>query len=62
MKQAKRDLSHLLKLYEEGAVKPNVIERIPLSKVARAQVAIETKSIHGFLICEPWIKGGRISI
>lgn len=52
----KRDLSHLLKLLESKSIKPEVLDRIPLNKVAKAHELLETKRLPGFLVCEPWIK------
>ena len=58
-KQGKRDLAHLLTLLEKGKVKPNIIERIPLSKVAKAQDLMDDKVLRGFVVCEPWVKGKK---
>jgi len=52
----KRDLSHLLKLLELKVIKPEVLDRISLNKVAKAHELIETKRLPGFLVCEPWMK------
>ena len=59
MKQAKRDLSHVLRLYKEGAVKPQILDRIPLNKIAKAHEFFETKKVTGFVLCEPWITGTK---
>jgi NADPH:quinone reductase-like Zn-dependent oxidoreductase len=52
----KKDLEHLVDLLGKEIIAPNVLDRIPLSKVARAQDMIEAKRLSGFLVCEPWIK------
>lgn len=54
--RCKKDLEHLLFLLEKDIIQPNILDRIPLSKVARAQQMTETKRMHGFLVCEPWLK------
>ena len=56
IKQGKKDLAYLLKLLQEGKLSPKVLERIPLSKVAKAQSIIESKKVSGFIVCEPWIQ------
>lgn len=56
MKQGKRDLCHIIGLLEKDIVKPKILERIPLSKVAKAQDIVEKRQINGTIICEPWIK------
>lgn len=56
MKQGKRDLSHLIGLMQKGVLKPKILERIPLSKVAKAEEIAEARRLHGVIICEPWIK------
>ncbi|KAL3913168.1 MAG: hypothetical protein SGILL_006596, partial [Bacillariaceae sp.] len=55
----KKDLTHLLLLLEQGALKPEVLDRLPLSKVAKAQDLLESKRLPGFLICEPWMRGKK---
>ena len=55
----KRDLVHLLKLLESKAIKPEVLDRIPLNKVGKAHELLETKRLPGFLVCEPWIKSKK---
>lgn len=52
----KQDLEHLLELLSQGAIKPKILDRIPLNKVARAHELLETKRLSGFLICEPWMR------
>ena len=52
----KKDLTHLLELLERGVIKPNVLDRIPLSKVGKAHEMLESKRLSGFLVCEPWLK------
>lgn len=56
MKQAKRDLAHLLGLLHKGVLKPKILEKIPLSKVSKAEEIIEARRLHGVIICEPWIQ------
>lgn len=53
---AKKDLEHLLRLLEMDRVHPDVMERIPLSKVAKAQSLLEQKRLAGHLVCAPWLK------
>jgi NADPH2:quinone reductase len=58
----KRDLVHLLDLVQNGAIKPKILDRIPLSKVARAHELLESKRLSGFLICEPWMQGKKRAV
>lgn len=58
-RQGKRDLTHLLKLLEDGFIRPKILERVPLSKVAKAQDMMENKTVRGFVVCEPWIKSAK---
>lgn len=53
--RCKSDLAFLVKLMDERKINPHVLDRIPLSKVARAQELIEAKNVHGFIVCEPWL-------
>jgi NADPH:quinone reductase-like Zn-dependent oxidoreductase len=59
LRQGRRDLAHLLKLLENGSIKPKVLERIPLTKVAKAQDMMENRNLRGFIVCEPWIKSAK---
>jgi NADPH:quinone reductase-like Zn-dependent oxidoreductase len=59
LRQGRRDLTHLLKLLESGSIKPKVLERIPLTKVAKAQDMMENRTLRGFIVCEPWIKSAK---
>lgn len=61
MRQAKRDLNHLMKLLKEGLLMPKIAERIPLNKVPKAHEYFDDRQVNGFVICEPWIKGKRKS-
>jgi hypothetical protein len=61
MNQSKRDLNHILKLLQDGHLRPKVLERIPLNRVPKAQDLMEGKKLNGFIICEPWIKGRKKS-
>jgi tumor protein p53-inducible protein 3 len=54
-KQCKHDLEHLVKLLEDGRVQPEILERIPLSKIAKAQAIVETKKLSGHIVCKPWL-------
>lgn len=56
LEQCKRDLYHLLQLLDRGTLKPEVLDRIPLNKVAKAQELLESKRLPGFLVCEPWMR------
>ena len=58
----KRDLSHLLRLLERKLIKPEVLDRIPLNKVAKAHELLETKRLPGFLVCEPWMKNKKHAV
>jgi len=55
----KRDLSHLLKLLKCKSIRPEVLDRLPLNKVAKAHEMLETKRLPGFLVCEPWMKSKK---
>ncbi len=54
-KLGKRDLEHLIGLLEYGRLKPNVLERVPLNKVAKVHAILESKKIPGFIVCSPWM-------
>lgn len=58
----KRDLSHLLKLLERKIIKPEVLDRLPLNKVAKAQELLELKRLPGFLVCEPWMMSKKRAV
>lgn len=53
--RCKRDLSHLLTLLESEQILPNVLDRIPLTKVGKVQEFIANKRLSGFVVCEPWL-------
>ena len=55
-KQSKKDIQHLFKLLEERHIAPEVLEHIPLSKVAKAQSIVESKRMFGHIVCKPWTK------
>ena len=59
LKQGKKDLAHLLKMYKDGSIKPQILERIPLNKVPNAHDYFDSKKVTGFVLCEPWIAGTR---
>jgi len=54
-KMGRRDLEHLITMLEEERIRPVVLERVPLSKVARVHSILETRSVPGFIVCAPWI-------
>lgn len=58
----KKDLAHMLKMLERGALKPNVLDRIALNKVPKAHELLESKRLSGFLVCEPWIRSKRRAV
>lgn len=53
--RCKKDLEHLVELLEATWIVPHILDRIPLSKVARAHEIIEVKNVPGFIVCEPWL-------
>jgi NADPH:quinone reductase-like Zn-dependent oxidoreductase len=53
--RSKADLAHLVHLLDQGRIRPAVLDRIPLTKVARAQELVESKHHAGFIVCEPWL-------
>ena len=53
--RCKKDLTYLLGLLQQRRIQPQIIDRIPLSKIARAQELVELKRHSGFLVCEPWL-------
>lgn len=63
LEKSKRDLGYLVKLLEKGEIKPNVLDRIPLSKVAKAQDMVESqRHPSGFLVCEPWLRNKKRAV
>lgn len=58
----KRDLAYLFQLLLFGIIKPNIVERIRLSEVPRAQEKIETYKVPGLIVCEPWMKQKRRAV
>jgi NADPH:quinone reductase-like Zn-dependent oxidoreductase len=54
-KRCMLDLAHLVHLLEQNKIEPHVLDRISLSKVARAHQLIESKRLTGFIVCEPWL-------
>jgi hypothetical protein len=56
MKEAKRDLMHLVKLLYDRVINPKILDTIPLSKIPRAQDSLEVKKVSGFIVCNPWLK------
>lgn len=54
---SKRDIQHLIGLLEKEKIRPRVLDRLPLAKVADGQKLVESKAkLSGFLVCEPWMK------
>jgi len=53
---ARKDLEHLLRLLELNRIHPEVLECIPLSKVAKAQFVLDNRRLVGHLVCAPWMK------
>lgn len=63
LQKSKKDLAHLIKLLEKSMIKPNVLDRIPLNKVAKAQEMVESKRHpSGFLVCEPWLRNKKRAV
>lgn len=63
LEKSKKDLSHLVSLLESGEIKPNVLDRIPLGKVAKAQDMVESqRHPSGFLVCEPWLRNKKRAV
>ena len=60
--ECKKDLEHLLTLLENGSIKPTVLDRIALHKVARAHELLESKRLSGFLVCEPWMRSKKRAV
>jgi NADPH:quinone reductase len=58
----KKDLSHLLVLLEQRVVKPEVLDRLPLNKIAKAHDLLESKRLPGFLVCEPWMRSKKRAV
>jgi NADPH:quinone reductase-like Zn-dependent oxidoreductase len=58
----KKDLAHLLTLMEQEVIKPKVLDRLPLNKVAKAQDLLESKRLPGFLVCEPWMRSKKRAV
>ena len=54
-KMGRRDLEHLITMLEEERIRPVVLERVPLSKVARVHSILESRRVPGFIVCAPWI-------
>ena len=52
-----KDLEHLVDLLVQMRIAPNVLDRIPLSKVARAQELVASARLSGYMVCEPWLIG-----
>jgi NADPH:quinone reductase-like Zn-dependent oxidoreductase len=54
-KTGRRDLEHLITMLEEERIRPVVLERVPLSKVAKVHSILETRRVPGFIVCAPWM-------
>ena len=59
-KLCKRDLEHLLELLEDHHLKPDILERVPLSKVGKVHSILETKKIPGFIVCSAWMTESQL--
>jgi NADPH:quinone reductase-like Zn-dependent oxidoreductase len=55
LQRSKEDLAHLVQLLQKRKITPCILDRIPLSKVAKAQEMMEAKRLPGFIVCEPWL-------
>ena len=55
-KLARKDLEHLVGLLEKGRLTPEVLERVPLSKVAKVHSILESKKVPGYIVCNPWMQ------
>jgi len=51
----KNDLLHLIDLLRKQIITPNVLDRLPLTKVAKAHQIVGSKRLSGYLVCEPWL-------
>jgi NADPH:quinone reductase-like Zn-dependent oxidoreductase len=52
-----KDMQHLVNLLVQTRIAPRVLDRIPLSKVARAQELVASARLSGIMVCEPWLIG-----
>eukprot|EP00934_Nitzschia_sp_Nitz4_P001828 Nitzschia sp. Nitz4//scaffold256_size27904//7299//10763//NITZ4_008167-RA/size27904-processed-gene-0.12-mRNA-1//-1//CDS//3329544405//1828//frame0 len=57
---AKKDLEHLIGLLEQHHVRPEVLDCVPLSKVAKVHSILETKKISGYIVCSPWMEDSML--
>eukprot|EP00977_Amphora_coffeiformis_P009417 scaffold2179_cov165-Amphora_coffeaeformis.AAC.21 len=53
--RAKKDLGHLVDLLEQRKIVPAVLDRVPLSEVAKIQETLEKRRAKGHYVCEPWL-------
>ena len=53
----RKDLEYLVKILEADLIHPEIVDRVPLSKVAKAQLSLELNKVSGggHLICSPWM-------
>ena len=58
----KKDLTHLLTLLEGRVIKPEVLDRLPLTKIGKAHDLLESKRLPGFLVCEPWMRSKKRAV
>ena len=53
--KGKKDLAHLVDLLDKQKIVPHILDRVPLSKVAKIQATIEKHRVKGHYVCEPWL-------
>ena len=53
--RVRKDLSYLIELLEKRKIVPNVVDRVPLEKVAEIQELLEKRRAKGHYVCEPWL-------
>jgi NADPH:quinone reductase-like Zn-dependent oxidoreductase len=58
---ARKDLEHLLRLLETNRVRPDILERVPLSKVGLAQHLLDhhKPALSGHVVCAPWLQQAK---
>ena len=55
---ARKDLEHLVRLLDANLIHPEIVDRLPLSKIAKAQRSLDLNKVTGagHLICSPWLR------
>lgn len=55
---ARKDLEHLIRLLDANLIHPEIADRLPLSKIAKAQRSLDLNKVTGagHLICSPWLR------